>query len=80
MHAMQTTVTDIRGVCLSVCPSVCHALSFVAAFAKSLWLHVSASDTSGEMKRDRIRLGHFRCVILNYSYEADKLIGVHFTN
>jgi len=45
MHEMQTIVTDVRGVCLSVCLSVCHAaqLSFTvresigAAFAKLLW-------------------------------------------
>jgi len=23
MHEMQTIVTDVRGVCLSICPSVC---------------------------------------------------------
>jgi len=45
MREMQTIVTDDRGVCLSVCLSVCHAaqlsftvrVSFGAAFAKSLW-------------------------------------------
>jgi len=39
MHKMQTIVTDVRGVCLSVCHAtraVC-AGSFVAAFAKLLW-------------------------------------------
>jgi len=40
MHEMQTIVTDVRGVCLSVCPSgsstacVC---CIRAAFAKLLW-------------------------------------------
>jgi len=37
MHEMQTIVTDLRGVCPSVCQSVCHAMSFDAAFAKLLW-------------------------------------------
>jgi len=50
MHEMQTTVSDDRGVCLSVCLShsvqpfeaaraVCTG-SFGAAFAKLLWLLV----------------------------------------
>jgi len=47
MHEMQTIVTVVRGVCLLVCPSVCHGSSnssaslrgsFGAAFAKSRWL------------------------------------------
>jgi len=43
MHEMQTIVTDVRGVCLSVCLScgcTLHAMStgsFGAAFVKSLW-------------------------------------------
>jgi len=46
MHEMQTIVTDVRGVCLSVClyvtrlNSVARAVcvgSFDAAFAKLLW-------------------------------------------
>jgi len=41
MHEMQTIVTDVCGVCLSVCQSVslsvCHAGSFGAAFAKLFW-------------------------------------------
>jgi len=55
MHEMQTIVTDVRGVCLSVRPSICHGAkfggecsvcgSFGAAFAKLLWplvcFHVS---------------------------------------
>jgi len=54
MQEMQTIVTDVRGVCLSVCPSVCLSVtwlnlvaravcveSFSAAFAKLLWLLVS---------------------------------------
>jgi len=49
MHEMQTIVTDVRGVYLSVCPSVSLSVtrltvrgSFSAAFAKSLWPLVSA--------------------------------------
>jgi len=44
---MQTIVTDVRGVCPSVCQSVCHAAqlggacsvygAFTAAFARLLW-------------------------------------------
>jgi len=37
MHEMQTIVTGVRGVCLYMSMSVCHAGSFGAAFAKSLW-------------------------------------------
>jgi len=46
MYEMQTIVTDVRGVCLSARPSVCHAArsvcagSFGAAFARLLWLLV----------------------------------------
>jgi len=46
MHEMLTIVTDVRGVCLSVClsrglnrrkPRAVCAGSFCAAFAKCLW-------------------------------------------
>jgi len=45
MHEMQTIVTDVRGVCPQVCQHVCHAGSFGAVFAKSLWplLHIANS-------------------------------------
>jgi len=36
MHEMQTILTDVRGVCQSVCPSVCRAGSFGEAFVKLL--------------------------------------------
>jgi len=44
MHDKQTIVTDVRGVCLSVCHAAQLGFtvwgSFCAAFAKSLWLLV----------------------------------------
>jgi len=47
MHEMQTIVTNVRAVCLSVRPSVrqsvCHVGSFGAAFAKILWPLVGLS-------------------------------------
>jgi len=54
MHEMQTIVTDVRGVCQSVRPSVCLsvcysaravcAVLFGAAFAKLLWRLVGITD------------------------------------
>jgi len=53
MHEMQTIVTDVRGVCLSVCLSrgssrrrvQCVRGSFGAAFAKLLWPLVKIKNT-----------------------------------
>jgi len=49
MHEMQTIVTDVRGVCLSVCHAAQSTRftvleSFDAAFARSLWPLVMLSD------------------------------------
>jgi len=69
MHEMHTIVTDVFGVCPSVCPSVslsvCHAAqlgfavrgSFGTAFAKSLWPLVSTGDTTQVATPSRRRLG-----------------------
>jgi len=54
MNEMQNTVNEMRGVCLSVSVSVCHAAqlgftvqeSFGAVFAKSLWSVVSRAHQS----------------------------------
>jgi len=75
MHEMQTIVTDVRGVCLSDRPFVCHAAqggftmrgSFGAAYAKSLWPVVFA-------------LSHFisPCKIVHQSSEMIFLYQVTF--
>jgi len=46
MHQMQTIVTDIRGVCTSVCQSVCHAAQLCAVHSCSLCQITLASCSS----------------------------------
>jgi len=52
MHEMQTILTDVRGVCLSVCQSVCHAAHL--GFTVQKWLNdqyaIWGEQSCGSMK------------------------------